>query len=451
MESPSELERFAQDFTLMLDRGSLNFQTCLATKAGNDPLLGLAIKILRKRRVASFENFLANTTIKPRTGTVPSLLGSCSEKKLYTIYEENRIGWTLPLRLVCFPRRQDGGLIFRVDVHIQGRRMELSKWLDTKNKAPDTFDPRRVGEYGYEKQWRWWCSNEKHFRILDLPQELRDILLLHIVGERVYPKFWNKDGGMNVSLTRGEITPKTKLTDYSLWDVIHKPNTSVLLLNKKITKDAMNVLYEDTSKVFRSHLELDMCTPEILFNSITGLRMRLRAIELEFDYAMYYEFFSMDVSIYSGRTNNSAFNTASRLKTFTGLKDLTIRFMGSNVGKHYDPWYDPWDDESEPVACLKVLVDWILSYAFRHIKQIPHVYLEGCIKDSVRAKWEPALKDYQRYGTEPKIDLSAIRKLPDDNFPPKCKCTTSCVFISAVPNDKKQAKPCDGYIFDPKD
>lgn len=46
-------------------------------------------------------------------------------------------------------------------------------------------------------------------------------------------------------------------------------------------------------------------------------------------------------------------------------------------------------------------VDWILTFAFEHIKDIKTVHLTGCIKNATRKKWESRLQRYRYVGEIP--------------------------------------------------
>jgi hypothetical protein len=79
--------------------------------------------------------------------------------------------------------------------------------------------------------------------------------------------------------------------------------------------------------------------------------------------------------------------------------------------------------------------EWILTFAFPYIKNIPHVTLDGCIKTAVRKRWDFILADeynnreldYPRihdYNWEEEMKDILSHTVIDA---PVCKCPLSCV------------------------
>jgi len=66
-------------------------------------------------------------------------------------------------------------------------------------------------------------------------------------------------------------------------------------------------------------------------------------------------------------------NQGSLLQNVLGLKHLQLHFPS------------PYLDGQTPV-CQRTAVDWIMHFEFRFVKDIPNVYLEGCVKATTTEK-----------------------------------------------------------------
>ena len=91
----------------------------------------------------------------------------------------------------------------------------------------------------------------------------------------------------------------------------------------------------------------------------------------------------------------------AKIKAITEIKTLeylNLHFRVSLPRLYYDhPWDDLFDTESAMNACQRILVDWILTGALKHMERVPKITLSGHVKHSTRRKWE-AIFENERKG-----------------------------------------------------
>ena len=98
---------------------------------------------------------------------------------------------------------------------------------------------------------------------------------------------------------------------------------------------------------------------------------------------------------------------ATILSKLPALSHLYLRFTVPHDGS-VDPWFSTGEynghapnsitdfrghDYRLDIACQKLVVHWILTFAKQYLEKIPLVTLYGCIKNSTKAKWDKILKD----------------------------------------------------------
>jgi hypothetical protein len=223
-----------------------------------------------------------------------------------------------------------------------------------------------------------------------------------------------------------------------------KPNLRMLRVCKQVHGEALQVGWENSTKHFqdtRKFYSIATSPDKPPFNWLSR-------IELNFDYTDYFAFFGFRFFWEEWqRAELYTPNHGTLLANIPTLKSLWFTLP--------DPYYaceNPWstyDDEcgiihwshlseeernKQTWCCTRQLTEWLLTLAFPYIKNIPNIHLGGCIKTSVKARWERILKN-ARYeqdhearsdGLVLKDTMEEISKLTVMDAP-GCTCPLSCI------------------------
>ncbi|TKA78131.1 hypothetical protein B0A55_02713 [Friedmanniomyces simplex] len=364
------------------------------------------------------------------------------------------------LKLVC--DLETGWSSATVMVRDDDRWISLSKFLSTL----ETSSLSTVGRCGYKLQYLWWRSMKKSsddaisagqsrqlavtatpLGVLGkLPLEIRRLLLLHCIGERVAPQ---KEDRLNANgqyryvtvLTRGGNFQQMNKSVYDCTGppLVRRTNESLLCLNSTTSALALQILNEDTIKVYPAPRHLDHSQANFHF---------LRHLQLCFTNREYIDFFRVDLPPFNAQFGWTANAGADILNDLPLLSELEIFFRPPTSRKA-----SPWEPDSklsyEPALfagysgfpCQKVLVDWILCFAADYVKKIPRVKLTGYIKTITKKKWESLLGGRNSAaGVAAVIDeqKKEIRGLRESDLPPACFCPTPCEYDAI--NDADDAR-----------
>lgn len=391
-----------------------------------------------------------------------------------------------------------------------GKWEPVIAWLKRTYGGEDRVKEVRLeihknSEAQLEEQRTWWRHNHSHFRLLELPGELRELIYLHTLGPFVIPRLKTITGKTSlpkdVYLTLGTGSNDTALNP-SLADVAwpnwHKrelirdvddvpidyPNTNLLCVNKQVYQEARVVGWRDTTKRFQSpdighrsgHLDLRRYLRRFQIMSHRALRMptlhALNHLQLEFTAAAYFEFIGISTRPNDLKPNNwypawaqsdpHPSRHISRLY-HAQIKTLDLRFMSPKRVDARDPWYDrnKIDFGTREFVylengvrqtgfrhcCQKTWIDYFLTlalhYHFRRMPNIKNITLSGCIKNSTREKWERILKDEKR-GTPVVHDMQDdIVAMRMSPVKWECFCARPCPRMEGP--DEKHA---EGFYYD---
>ncbi|KAF2737032.1 hypothetical protein EJ04DRAFT_574885 [Polyplosphaeria fusca] len=312
-------------------------------------------------------------------------------------------------------------------------------WL-TNLPLPNMKD----GKFSYDHIWTWWKCTGKVFDIFALPAEIRELIYRHCLGQKL--NLQSVQG--RVVLGRGFPSfPDINLkfpnfpANYSARELIResyddprvqprmvfvdKPDLNLLRLNKQVRAEALHAVWTHTRKSFLDPSVLE----DVLSCGNTPSFSWLRRIELNFGTFEYIEFFGLFWRPYRpsrwGRRWDRPQVAASCLQSMPTLEDLQICFDGPYVVQAY---------RVISLGCHKKVVDWILAGAFPFIKDIKTVKLTGCIKNSVKMRWDRILKiEYQERGAKEKshdFDYERAKKILHFMqfyyIPFDCECRTPC-------------------------
>ncbi|KAF2110718.1 hypothetical protein BDV96DRAFT_603786 [Lophiotrema nucula] len=419
-----------------------------------DRVISLIIKVMND--LAKTDMYFAASSIRvwnadetqplwpPRPGYWKT---SKRQTKLYVFkesYEE------FPMTVPISVKRGPGGLsIERIQVKPErkGPWMDLEAWL---RSLP-------VQDNSIYAQTKWWKRTGKTFKFMELPEELRWIIYRHILGCYIYPDTVRTY--VNSSPIKEDIvclgkglrhTPKDYVLfgNASLQEIfayrspkttvyVQPPNYQFLQVHSRLKDEALKAAWEGTRKHFLGSGVFDdviSCPNPPPYNWLS-------VVQLNFTSEDYFRFFG--IKVYPTMQHESNNCTAQLLKN-TSIKDLEMRFRHPHIGYEADPWGAKsgdfrrdriWNEHKKHnMGCSKIVVDWILTFAFPYIKEIPKVKLTGSIKTTINEKWTSILRrEYTERGDEVKshgfgyeAEMERIMKTPQEYLPPACTCASSC-------------------------
>lgn len=249
-----------------------------------------------------------------------------------------------------------------------------------------------TGQLGYWIQHRWWKSMAKPFRLMDLPVELQDQILLSALGEKVFPTF----GDMyheKVSITEG--TPKRwkHQPETHLLERVLPTNLSVLCLSRDLAVRTKSMMWNDTVKVFQKLATLEyVCRP-----SSSLPRENLRRMQLSLTPTELIKLFNVDVLPFRCE------HTLSEhvLLDLPSLDSLVIDFSKEGWSS---AWYEfqkldgafagDWEKDGMDLCrapCQRVFVDMVMAFAAPYLRNIKTIRLTGWTKTSNKREWEQML------------------------------------------------------------
>jgi hypothetical protein len=247
-------------------------------------------------------------------------------------------------------------------------------------------------------QQLWWSITGKHFPLMKLPKELRTVVYEHALGENVYPHYHRYIALGIDQLILGSDHGNCPGDDEDFREAgarPHAPNYKILALNKRIRQEALEAGWNGTWKHFVS--------PFYLINALSdGLSPLgynwLTRLQLNFTLDAYFTFFGVSFAPIAHRLSGNG----DVLQGIGGLKHLELFFRSPyGPSARWNPWshfYDQnhctgWfrgDSNYKTMAsmpCQKIVIDYILAFAFPYIKDIPNIHLAGSIKRCTKEKW----------------------------------------------------------------
>jgi hypothetical protein len=281
-----------------------------------------------------------------------------------------------------------------------GEWIPFPEWV--KKFAQNRFGGDCFGLYSrLEAQRTWWKKRERnghYFPFQKLPAELRLLILQYALGIDMYPTVVHtRDSTQKIIKSRVVLDPCP-----------HDLNEAIFQV-KRLRGEAMKAAWVGTVKYFSSYKasfdwdvkdewrssgfsEVVKCTnPPPISNWLSK-------VYLKFSIGEYFHvlgvFVTNDFPLTEGPTiqmaeGHCALKILGDLKT---LVDLTMCFPNPYYAET-SPWTRMrcWLPSTQEYPCWKTTVDWILTLAFPFIKNVPNVYLHGCIKEVTKQKWDQIL------------------------------------------------------------
>jgi len=188
----------------------------------------------------------------------------------------------------------------------------------------------------------------------------------------------------------------------------------MMLANKTIRAEFFEACWEGTPKSF-CHLDtfsrVVNAHPPREYNWISK-------VELDFNLSQWFEFFGIKILGLHVHVTEADFK-GPLLKSIPTLKVLKLTFQ--NPRTTLNPWetfykenrqdtalFPPggWQENMTRWPCNKQVIDWVLNTAFDHIRHIPHIRLEGCIKTVIKSKRQSRPVEAYNLRNEPETSLS---------------------------------------------
>ncbi|KAK5715268.1 hypothetical protein LTR17_016869 [Elasticomyces elasticus] len=342
--------------------------------------------------------------------------------------------------------------------------VSFKEWL-AGLAEPDVVIP--TGEYGYEVQAKWWEARGQFCDFPALPEDIQHKLLLHMVGQvcGIAPK-WD--------LAPWQSPPGHLLTQCVKPDIMPNPDQDVplampqttgwynlidcglLRLNKSSSEQVQKISRHHLTKHVTHHSSIYMVTDIRGYPNLDFLN-RIQLAMSDFQYIL---FFGVELPYITSQVGATE-PPATVLAKLSGLRYLEICFESIINFYYCNPWpcdrgpygkyrdhFRSTDGQNAPdvdyggFPCRKAMVDYLLSFAYKYIKTIPHVNLTGCIKQSTRDRWMDIFGAYKlRPETfEQKLlsHIAQIKALEDTELPPRCYCPVPCAYPDFMDAERRR-------------
>lgn len=397
---------FARDFTMMLQRSdqiseqegeyTYTFQT---VPQQTDPVIELIRSTIRRlnqhpehglRMCNNNIQVYATTSAPPIWPTTSH--GSANGVKLYTFLQECKVPpATVPISVHL---REDWLSSEQLRVRTKGQWIPLEQWL--LGLADDEVLRRR----SLESQTSFYYQrNGKHFRLMDLPVELRLMIFEYMIAPagEIYPLFLHMNSAYDPRIVMGVgydpnspplmfgyLEPHT----YSLEsrDKVPPPNKTILCVSKQCRGEGLRAGWEGVRRCFINPFNFKFIATELRFCVAPPPYNALGRFELSFSTKEWFAYFGVEAKPHLDRDESAYFGPA--LSYLSSSTELNIRFRDPSDGWHGHPW----GQAVKKTSCQTVMVDWIMALLFAEIKHFKIVKLTGFVKKAQKAKWESLLR-----------------------------------------------------------
>jgi len=157
---------------------------------------------------------------------------------------------------------------------------------------------------------------------------------------------------------------------------LSKPNMSLSLVNKQLHGEAMKILFSQVTFSFRHHGQLLR-----FFNRISKASYHeVKSMELKFDHETILDLFGANIKKRNDENDSTAWYYLMDSPHTDPLNLRHIRICFPHPGQHRNC-------KRLRHVCQRKFCDFALIAMHRYIKRIPHIELEGCIKDNQKANW----------------------------------------------------------------
>lgn len=322
--------------------------------------LFLAAQVLiRERNNENIDNVVDRVVLLPASGSIPGIQGGVGGVDLFSI----RSPRNMPVRIHMWMAAGNVVMIKK-----DGQMMSLSRFLKTFDISSwngiykhfkfwesvildykvlsDIKAPKPFHQAMFERYW-----SIHSFRFLDLPPELRIMVLEYAIDRTMKPYF-----------NEYQKTPCLLSTNFN--------NTRFTLVSRQLKEEFAAIMFSQVTFVFHKKKALVRFVRQIPIYYL----LAIRSLELNFNHGTLLSLFGAKVFPISQRPGYKNSDNALGFK----LKHLRINFP------------HPREHLSDPRlshACQRTVCLWIWAGARRHLRAIPHVEFVGCIKDDQKKEW----------------------------------------------------------------
>ena len=392
-----------------------------------DPIRRALLQCYRELRKSSFDLFNIEFSIWPASSFRAEIYEEgCSDIKFFAFQQ----GWSdlhvMPVQVVIGLEGES-----HVLVNFNHQWQTFEEWMRTF--IPSETDSIPPAPYNLS---RFWNYNDKHFRFLDLPREVRDMIYDYAMfpegHRRVIPFHKHLPSYLKV------YTPKE----------VH--NLELLRVNRQTCEEASKVLYGRAKFDFRKRNTVE--------KFITGMQSRsfiqLRHVELRLTAVEFIDLFTFFDNLFRKYGLNPPYFTlnpanfdiprlgmgASALN-FLNVRKLVLYFKhpmeSSATSKEkftHDRSYPRW-----PEFCQKKLVERCLNLAKPFVKW-DQVEISGYVKNGQTKRFFDSLPDYYNHMTDSWVKEI---ELPEDREDGGVAIKT---YNIAVPHEEKLHTDSEGIM-----
>lgn len=310
--------------------------------------------VIRERNSENIDNVVDRVVLLPASGSIPGIQGGVGGVDLFSI----RSPRNMPVRIHMWMAAGNMVMMKKEDQMMSLSRFlksfDISSWkgickhfkfwesviLDYKVLS-DIKAPKRLHQAMFERYW-----SIHPFRFLDLPPEIRIMVLEYAIDRRMKPYF-----------NEYQNTPCILSTNFS--------NTRFSLVSRQLKQESAAIMFSQVTFVFHKRKALARFVRQVPIDYL----LTIRSLELNFNHATLLSLFGAKgfPSFKRGGYSNS--DNALGFK----LKHLRINF--------------PHPREHFVNACQRTLCLWIWAGARQQLRAIPHVEFVGCIKDDQKKEW----------------------------------------------------------------
>jgi hypothetical protein len=385
-----------EDKLMELDHGSEKYTYKFKpAPRQNDPVIRDIRRLIRSLNVEHIMVANMNYRVAPTDESSPFWLALpdyttyCS--KLYTFMDDFN---EFPLTAwVTFAPGLPGLTVDNLHLKIGQTWILLKDWLFSSARRAEDLS----GEMGYRAQRKWWKLNGKHFRLADLPAEMRLKIFEFALGPRIYPLATANNAEVRLGLgfqnwhewNRIRPSPPAWLFEGPEHRVTgcsaHQPNTALLSVNRQTHSESLQAGWENTRKCFFSPLQLTLV---LQANSVPDYNW-LNHLVLDFTMAGWFTFFG--VSLFPNVHMDNARSLGHLLLTLDKLSTLQLWFRSPHDGDRYYPPGINNGSQGGFICCQRTMVDWIMTFAWPFVSTLPKVTLGGILKKDTKVKWNRLL------------------------------------------------------------
>jgi hypothetical protein len=88
---------------------------------------------------------------------------------------------------------------------------------------------------------------------------------------------------------------------------------------------------------------------------------------------------------------SSASSKGNLLPAMATLTHLQMWFRSADDGSRFSPWENSSTGNSPDECCQRVMVDWVMTFAWPFIMHLRKVIINGAVKKDSKTKWDQIL------------------------------------------------------------